>query len=87
MVLGPVMALTCPQIWGERSFPGGSVVKNLPASAGDMSLIPGSGRSPGEGNGTTPAFLPGKSRGQRSLVGCCLWSRTVHMTEHICTQK
>ena len=22
----------------------------------------------------TPAFLPGKSHGQRSLVGCCLWS-------------
>ena len=33
------------------SFPGGSVVKNLPAKAGDMSLIPGSRRSPGEGNG------------------------------------
>ena len=32
-------------------FPGGSVVKNLPANAGDVSLIPGLGRSPGEGNG------------------------------------
>ena len=30
---------------------GGSVVKNLPANAGDMDLIPGSRRSPGEGNG------------------------------------
>ena len=29
-------------------FPG---VKNPPASAGDMGLIPESGRSPGEGNG------------------------------------
>ena len=28
-----------------------SVVKNLPANAGDMGSIPGSGRSPGEGNG------------------------------------
>ena len=27
------------------------MVKNLPADAGDMGLIPGSGRSPGEGNG------------------------------------
>ena len=26
--------------------PGGSVVKNLPASEGDVGLIPGSGRSP-----------------------------------------
>ena len=34
--------------WG---FPGGSVVKNPPANVGDMGLIPGSGRSPGEGNG------------------------------------
>ena len=34
-----------------KGFPGDSVVKNLPANAGDMGLIPGSGRSPGEGNG------------------------------------
>ena len=32
-------------------FPGGSVVKNLPANAGDVGSIPGSERSPGEGNG------------------------------------
>ena len=30
-------------------FPGGRVVKNLPADAGDVGLSPGSGRSPGEG--------------------------------------
>ena len=35
----------------RRAFPGGSVVKNPPASAGDKGSIPGSGRSPGEGNG------------------------------------
>ena len=29
----------------------GSVVKNPPANVGDSCLIPGSGRSPGEGNG------------------------------------
>ena len=34
-----------------RGFPGGSVVKNLPANAGNTRLISGSGRSPGEGNG------------------------------------
>ena len=33
-------------------FPGGSVVNNLPANAGDMGSIPGSGISPGEGNAT-----------------------------------
>ena len=32
-------------------FPGGAAVKNLPAKAGGMVSIPGSGRSPGEGNG------------------------------------
>ena len=32
-------------------FPSGSVVKNPPASARDMGLIPGSERSLGEGNG------------------------------------
>ena len=33
-------------------FPGGSEVKNLPANAEDMSLIPQLGKSPGEGNGS-----------------------------------
>ena len=32
-------------------FPGGSVVQNLPADAGDAGSTPGSGRSPGEVNG------------------------------------
>ena len=31
-------------------FPGGSVVKNLPANAGDVGSIPGLGKSPGAGN-------------------------------------
>ena len=34
-------------------FPGGSVVKDLPANAGDEGSISGSGRSPGEGNDKT----------------------------------
>ena len=36
---------------GEISFPGGAVVKNPPANAGDTGSIPGSGRSPRVGNG------------------------------------
>ena len=35
----------------SKGFLGGSVAMNLPANAGDVGLIPGSGRSPGEGNG------------------------------------
>ena len=34
-----------------QSFSGGSVVKNLPANAGDVGSIPELGQSPGEGNG------------------------------------
>ena len=35
----------------KMGFPCGSVVKSLPANAGDVGSIPGSERSPGEGNG------------------------------------
>ena len=38
-------------------FPGASVEKKLPANAGDMDLIPGLRRSPGEGNGTHSSIL------------------------------
>ena len=34
-----------------RGFPGGSIVKESSCRAGDSCSIPGSGRSPGEGNG------------------------------------
>ena len=49
-------------------FPVGSMVKNLPASAGDAGLIPGSGRFL-----PTPVFLSGKSHEQRNLVVCNPW--------------
>ena len=38
-------------LYKKYGFPGGYVVKNLPASTGDADLIPGLGRSPGGGNG------------------------------------
>ena len=44
-------------------------------NAGDSGLIPGSGRSPGEGMQSTPAPLPGKSHGRRSLIGYSPWGR------------
>jgi len=50
------------------------VVKNPPANAGDtgdMDLIPGSGRSPGEGSHSS--ILGRKFIGQRSLVGYNPW--------------
>ena len=36
-----------------QGFPGGSVVKNPPANAGDSGLIPGLGKSPGGGSGNS----------------------------------
>ena len=53
----------------HMGFPGGSVVKNQPANAGDMGLILGLGRPPGKGNGNPVQYsVHGKSHGQRSLV-------------------
>ena len=54
-------------------FPGGSDGKASAYNAGDPGSIPGSGRSPGEGNGQpTPVFLPGKPHGWWNLVGYSL---------------
>ena len=46
-----VFRFLCRLRMGQRDFPDGSMVKNLPAVAGDSGLIPGLGSSPGEGNG------------------------------------
>ena len=57
-------------------FPGGSVVKNPPAKAGDTGSIPGLGRSPGGGNGNPL---------QCSCLGTPMdrgaWRATVHGVE------
>ena len=54
----------------DQDFPGGADSKASVYNAGDPGSIPGLGRSPGEGNWqSTPGLLPGKSHGQRSLVG------------------
>ena len=70
--------------WG---FPGGSVVKNLPANAGDTrnaGLTPGSWRSPGEENGNPlqNSYL------ENSMDRGTLWTivygvAELDMTEHI----
>ena len=76
----------------EGCFSGGSVVKNLPASAGelgDMGSIPGWGRSPGGGNGNPLQYsCQEKSHRQRSLAGCGPWGQKesdttaqTHLTE------
>ena len=63
-------------LWEEATlytwaFPGGSLVKNLPANvgdAGDKGSIPGSGRSLEQEMATLLAYCLGKSHGQRSLA-------------------
>ena len=49
----------CPSTSEWRGFPGGTVVKNLPANAGDMGSSPGLGRShmPQSGQAREPQLL------------------------------
>ena len=74
-----------------KGFPGDSVIKKPPANAGDagdMGLIPGLGRPPPRRRKwqPTPVFLPGKSHGQRSLVGYSPWGhKKSDVTEHMHT--
>ena len=78
--------------WGGRlGFPGDSDGKESSCNTGELSLIPGSGRSPGAGNAPTPVLLPGDFHGQRSLVGYSPWghkeSDTTEQLPHTYTQK
>jgi len=59
-------------------LPGGSVVKNLPANAGDTGLIPGLVRSPGGGNGNPFQY---SSHGQRNLAGYSLMDHGVILSQ------
>ena len=65
------------------SFPGASVVRNPPVNAGDLGLIPGSGRSPGGENDNPLQYSrPGEFHGQRSLASYSPWGhKETDMTE------
>ena len=56
-----------------RMPPSGSVAKNLPANAGDVGPNPGSGRSPGEGNGNPLQYSCLENPMDRGA-----WQATVH---------
>ena len=73
----------------KGGIPDGTMIKNLPASAEDAGSMPGSGRSPGEGNGNPL---------QNSYLGNAMdrgaWQATVHgvakesdMTERLSNNK
>ena len=56
-----------------QGFPGVSVVKNQADNTGDMGFIPGSGRSPGEGNGK-----PLQYSCLENPMGSGAWQSTIH---------
>ena len=74
-------------VYRSDYIPGGSESKESACDEGDPSSIPGLRRSLREGKRktleyswrrqwhATPVLLPGKSHGQRSLVGCSPWGR------------
>ena len=58
----------------DLGFPGGSDGKESACNMGDLGLIPGSGRFPGEGNGYPFQYsCLENSMGQRSPVGYSPW--------------
>ena len=83
------LPMLCTPIHTHTGFPGGTVVKNLPANAGDsgdVGLIPGLGRPPREGNGYPlqyPSLENPMNRGA--------WQAIVHevaeMTDHMQQQN
>ena len=57
----------------SMGFPGGSDGKEYTCNAGDLGLIPGLGRSPGEGNGN-----PFQNSYQENSMDRGVWWATVH---------
>ena len=68
--------------WASGCLPGGSVVKNLPANAGDIGLIPGLGRSSGKGKGNPLQYccLGNPTEIPQSLAGHSPWRHEVSDT-------
>ena len=63
----------------SKCFPGGTVVKNPPANEGDardVGLIPGSGRSPGVGNGNPLQYSCLENSMDRQAWGATVLSST-----------
>ena len=58
----------------NKGFPGGSDGKEFACNAGDLGLIPGSGRSPGEGN-----VYPLQYSCLENPINRGAWQATVHV--------
>ena len=66
--------------------------KDSACQAGDAGSIPGTGRSPRDGNQPTPIFLPEESHGQRSLKDYSPWGHTEldttgHTNTYTCSKR
>ena len=57
----------------KLGFPGGAMVRNPPANAGDAHMHKTRVPSLGREDQPSPVFLPGESHGQGSLVGYSPW--------------
>ena len=66
-------------------FPGGAAVKNLPANVGDAGSLPGSGKSPGGGNGNPLQYSCLENSMGRSLEGYSLCRKESDTTERLST--
>ena len=78
MLVTKFLGSECLAVSTCMGFPGGSVVKNLPANAGNACSIPGSGRSPGEGNGNPlQCFCLGSPMDRGA------WSAAVHGSQRV----
>ena len=64
--------------YSQRDFPGGLLVKNPAASAGEAGSIPGSGRSPGERHGNPLQFSYLENPLDRGT-----WGATVHRVSRV----
>ena len=60
-----------------KDFPGGTVLKNSPANAGDTDSILGLGRSPGIGNGNLVQYSCLENSRDRGAWWVPLWWQSV----------
>ena len=76
------------KLYSRKTGQPSSDSKESACNAGDLGLIPGSGRSPGGGHGNPLQYSCLENpHGWRSLVGCSLWGRKeLDMTERLSTR-
>ena len=90
MELNELRIILRSTLLSSGGFPGGSVVKNSPAKAGDtgdMDLIPGSRRSPGGENGNPLQYScldNSMDRGVRWATVYEVTKSRTQLTEHAC---